>query len=334
MASVASIFATTLTRAAGLDLNEGGEVLGNGETLYCLNSPTADKIPESAYFGLIDWLRIRTKDDPELVFSYAREIRGNDLGALGLAIKSAPTLRESLLRLERYFRLLTDTAVYSLKEDTDPVLFALEARTPDRPALQLRDECALAAIADNIKAFGSNDIEFDHVSFRHDCRGDPALFEAFFGCKVHFGASDNAIAITPDLLNQPNKLGDQGISDFLTQHLDTEIRQLPDPSSLKDEVLDHLASRLSEGVPQASDVAMRMGMSERTFYRRLADENLSYRDVLRDAQLSLAQELLADSNCSIAEVAFLTGFSEQSTFSRAFKRWVGEAPAQFRQLSL
>ena len=69
-------------------------------------------------------------------------------------------------------------------------------------------------------------------------------------------------------------------------------------------------------------------------YRRLADENLSYRDVLQDAQLSLARDLLTDSDCSIAEVAFLTGFSEQSTFSRAFKRWVGEAPAQFRQLSL
>ncbi|HBH91453.1 MAG TPA: AraC family transcriptional regulator, partial [Hyphomonadaceae bacterium] len=109
-----------------------------------------------------------------------------------------------------------------------------------------------------------------------------------------------------------------------------EIQRLPDLASLKDEVLSHLASRLSDGVPQASDVATRMGMSERTFYRRLADENLSYRDVLRDAQLSLAQDLLTDSECSIAEVAFLTGFSEQSAFNRAFRRWEGRSPGSFR----
>ncbi|WP_299684166.1 AraC family transcriptional regulator [uncultured Tateyamaria sp.] len=333
MASVASIFATTLTRAAGLKLTAGGEVCGHGETLFRLNGPTADKIPDSAYFELIEWLRCHTHDDPALVFSYAHEIQSNDLGALGLAVKSAPTLRDSLQRLERYFRLITDTAVYSLTEDTDPALFALETRTPEHPALQLRDECALAAVAENVRAFGSSKVTLDHVAFRHGCRSDPQRFEAFFGCKVVFGAPHNAIAITPDSLDQPNKLGDRGISDFLTQHLDREIQQLPEPRSLRDTVLDHLASRLSDGVPSASDVATRMGMSERTFYRRLSDENLSYRDVLRDAQLSLAQDLLADSDCSIAEVAFLTGFSEQSTFSRAFKRWVGAAPAQFRQLS-
>lgn len=333
MATAASIFATTLVRAAGLHLTSDGRVMGDGRTLFHLSSPADDPIPDGAYFGLIDWLRIRTGDDAALVFSYAREIRSNDLGALGLAAKSAPTLRDSLLRLERYFRLLTDTAVYRLTEEADPALLVLEARTPDHPALKLRDECALAAVAENIKAFARDPVELDHVAFAHECRNDPAQFEAFFGCKVRFGASQSAIALAPETLNQPNKLGDRGISDFLTQHLESEIARLPDPSSLKDEVRHHLASRLSDGVPQASDVAISMGMSERTFYRRLAEENLSFRDVLRDAQQSLAQDLLADSNCSIAEVAFLTGFSEQSTFSRAFKRWVGTAPAQFRRLS-
>jgi AraC-like DNA-binding protein len=84
-------------------------------------------------------------------------------------------------------------------------------------------------------------------------------------------------------------------------------------------------------VPQAAEIARDMAMSERTLYRRLAEEGLTFRDVLTEAQSSLAQELLRDSDSSIAEIAFLTGFSEQSTFSRAFKRWVGLAPAQFRQ---
>lgn len=76
-----------------------------------------------------------------------------------------------------------------------------------------------------------------------------------------------------------------------------------------------------------------MGMSERAFYRRLPDEGVSYREAVQDAQAALARELLTESNCSISEIAFLTGFSEQSTFSRAFKRWVGEAPARYRQMA-
>ncbi|MEL6886215.1 MAG: AraC family transcriptional regulator ligand-binding domain-containing protein [Pseudomonadota bacterium] len=334
MASVVSIFARTLARAAGLELNRCGEVSQGKHVLYRLGHGTADRIPDHAYFEMIEWLRVFCDDDPGLVFEYATTIRNNDLGPLGLAVKSAPTLRDSLSRLEQYFRLITDTAVYRLEEGTGPALFVLDADAPALPAFHLRDECALAGVADNIRAFGNAGIELDHVSFKHECRNDPARFEAFFGCDVRFSSDRSAIAIAPHCLDLPNRLGDPGICDFLTQHLDAEILRLPGQTTLKQQVLHHLSTRLSDGVPQASDVAMQLGLSERTFYRRLADENTTFRDVLRDAQLSLAQELLSDSACSIAEVAFLTGFSEQSTFSRAFKRWVGAAPAQFRQLSL
>ena len=334
MATGTSTFASALARAAGLELNAAGEVRSKGKTLYRMELHDEGTTSDDAYFELIDWLRAYCVDDPELVFRYAAEIRNDDLGVLGLAAKSAPTLKDSLLRLERYFRVVTNTAVYRLDDSSEPARFIFDALTPDRPALQLRDECALAAIVSNIRAFGGAGIELDHVSFRHDCRSDPAQFEAFFGCEVRFGTGSNVIAIKRRSLEIPNRLSDRGISDFLTQHLEEEIKQLPTSISLRDEVQRHLSTRLSNGVPQASEVAQEMGMSERTFYRRLANENISYRDVLRDAQLSLAQELLSDSTCSIAEVAFLTGFSEQSTFSRAFKRWVGEPPAKFRQLSL
>lgn len=331
MPAVASLFARTLTRAAGLDLNAQGEVLQDQEILYRLGCPTADSIPDHAYFELIEWLRVRRNDDPDLVFAYANMIQDNDIGPLGLAMKSAPTLRDSLLRLERYFRLVTDTAVYHLDESNTPAFLQLKAHTLEHPALELRDECAIAAVARNIKSFGDAGIALEHVSFRHECRSAPARFEDFFGCEIRFGSDQTGIAIAPRFLSLPNRLGDSAICDFLTQHLHEELSQLPDRQTLRQELSQHLSTRLSDGAPQASAVAAQMGMSERTFYRRLADEGTSYREVLREAQLSLAQELLTDGTCSIAQVAFLTGFSEQSTFSRAFKRWVGAAPAQFRQ---
>lgn len=331
MAIVTSAFARAMARAAGLHLTPNGDVLSGAKVLHRTNSPLDHKIPDSAYFDLIDWIRTFYNDEPALVFNYAREIKNDDIGALGLAAKSAPTLRDTLIRLERYFKLVTDTAVYCLDEKHDPALFIFEARTLDRPALQLRDECALAAITSNIKAIAGPDLDLERVSFKHHCRDDPARFETFFDCEVVFGADQNAIALTHNMLALPNRLGDQGISDFLTQHLEAEINRLSNTSTLKGTLLRHLSTNLSNGVPTASDICHVMGMSERTFYRRLAQEGLSYRDVLQDAQSALARDLLSQTDCSIAEIAFLTGFSEQSTFSRAFKRWAGEAPAKFRQ---
>lgn len=331
MPTVAALFARTLTRAAGLELSAQGDVLEGQKVLYSLGRSARDTLPDHAYFKLIEWLQIFRGDAPDLVFAYANTIRDDDLGPLGLAMKSAPTLRDSLQRLERYFRLITDSAVYQLDETSALPFLRLKTPTEDHPALNLRDECAIAAVAQNIRAFGDVGIALEHVSFAHSCRSTPPLFQDFFGCDVRFEADQTGIAIAPRFLSLPNRLGDAAICDFLTQHLDEELLRIQGSQTLRQELSHHLSTRLSDGVPQASCVAMQLGMSERTFFRRLADEGTSFREVLRDAQLTLAQELLADGTCSIAEVAFLTGFSEQSTFSRAFKRWVGAAPAQFRQ---
>jgi len=173
----------------------------------------------------------------------------------------------------------------------------------------------------------------DTVTFRHTCRCDPDRYAAHFGCPVIFGASQNTIQLKTDMLDLSNRLGDTAVSDFLTGHLESKIRSLDASATFSGSLLQHLTPALSTGLPQAADIAREMGMSERTMYRRLAQEGLTFRDVLAKAQSSLAQSLLEDDKVSIAEIAFLTGFSEQSAFTRAFKRWVGKAPAQFRQQS-
>ena len=286
---------------------------------------------DTDYFDLLDWIRRGHDDEVALLEAYAGLIPIDDIGLLGLAMKTAPTLRASLERLERYWLVVTDTAVYRLDTSGDPAFLVFEARTEHHPVLEFRNEGALAGFARNMALFVEGELGLDHVSFRHVCRGDPDRYAEQFGCPVIFEAERDAIALKPAMLDLPNRLGDAAVSEFLTAHLETEIGPLRDDPSLRTALLRRLTPALSNGVPQAADVARGMGMSERTLYRRLADEGLTFREVLVEAQSKLAQDLLRDSDSSIAEIAFLTGFSEQSTFSRAFKRWVGQAPAQFRQ---
>jgi AraC-like DNA-binding protein len=331
MPSVINAFARVMAQAAGMTLRDDGALVSGGIVVRRMPQPAQGRLADTDYFDLLDWIRRGHGDEAALVDAYARLIRVDDIGVLGLAIKTAPTLRASLERVERYWRVVTDTAVYRLDESGDMAFFIFEARTGHHPVLHFRNEGALAGFARNMRLFVEGDLVLDHVSFRHACRSNPDRYATHFGCPVRFGADRDAIALRPAMLGLRNRLGDAALSDFLTAHLETEIGSLRDDPSLRAALLRRLTPALSNGAPQAADIARHMGMSERTLYRRLADEGLTFREVLTEAQSSLAQDLLRDGGASIAEIAFLTGFSEQSTFSRAFKRWVGQAPAQFRQ---
>ncbi|GAA6157320.1 AraC family transcriptional regulator [Pyruvatibacter sp.] len=331
MPSVTFGFGRAVAEAAGMKLSEDGALLCNGEVLLRVAQTTDGRLKDTDYFDLIDLVRSRVPDDFVLVEAFATAIGVDHIGALGLAMKTAPTLRDSLGRIERYFRLVTDTATYRLDESGNPVLLRFEARTGEHPALDLRTECALASLVRNMGAFVEGDLVLEHVSFRHSPRTNPDRYVATFGCPVRFDADKDAIAMQPATLSLPNRLGDVSISEFLTNHLETEIGPLREDTPIRTTLMHRLKRALSSGIPQAADVARDMGLSERTLYRRLSDEGITFREVLVEAQSTLAQELLRDSNSSIAEIAFLTGFSEQSSFTRAFKRWAGQAPAQFRQ---
>ena len=78
------------------------------------------------------------------------------------------------------------------------------------------------------------------------------------------------------------------------------------------------------------DVARRLAMSERTLHRRLSERGLTFKSLVDSTRRHVAENLLRDSRYTATEVAFLTGFSEQSAFTRAFRRWAGQTPRSFR----
>jgi AraC-like DNA-binding protein len=328
MATVTATFARVLAGAAGYTVSETGEVLSGGAVVFRAALSDGDRMTDADYFRLVEWIRETCPDRLDLVFAYGDAIRMDDLGALGLAIKTAPTLRDSLIRVERYFRLVTDTVRYRLEEAGAVARFRIERQTDPHPALDLRNECALAAFARNMTRFGGPGVALEEVTFRHACATDPQSYAGRFGCPVRFEAEANAIALRRDVLETPNRLGDAGVSDFLTAHLDKQLGDMTAEPKLADTLERYLAGGLSTGAPSAAEAARALGMSERTLFRRLSEEGQTYQGVLQTAQQALAEELLRAEDCSIAEIAFLTGFSEQSTFSRAFKRWVRRATGQ------
>ncbi len=91
-----------------------------------------------------------------------------------------------------------------------------------------------------------------------------------------------------------------------------------------------IAERLAEGRIGVDAIASQLNMSRHTLYKRLKEENLTFQGLLDDVRREQALHYLREPERPLAEVAELLGFSELSAFSRAFKRWMGKAPAEFR----
>jgi AraC-like DNA-binding protein len=167
------------------------------------------------------------------------------------------------------------------------------------------------------------------VSFRHPRPATVAGHRAFFGCPVTFEARIDALRFGDGALATPTRLGDEGLSAFLTAHLD-ELRERHADPSASARVRGAVVDSLPDGLPRASRIARRLGMSERTLQRRLAEEGHTFQALADGARREAAESLLVGGDHSLGEVAFLTGFSDQSAFQRAFKRWTGRTPAAFR----
>ncbi len=287
-------------------------------------------IPDSDYYDLCERVAREDEHGPSITIRVGSTMRCDDYGAFGLAWKSAVDLRGSFGRAERYGRVLTSVSAYELRQEGGKAFMMLHRAGERRLGLRLSNEQTITAVTQISREVCRTTFCPETVYFKHDAPSDISKHEAYFGCPVVFGADRDALEVSEESLTAPNRLGDPSISEFFDKHLEKEVSELSDDGGLGQQVRIQISQALSEGVPPVSDVAGRLGLSGRTLQRRLAAQDLAYQDLVDTARRELAERLLRKTDYALAEVAFLTGFSEQSAFTRAFKRWSGQTPRSYR----
>lgn len=288
-------------------------------------------IEDTVYYGLLERLA-ETMDVTDLPLRTGASMRCDEYGAVGLAWKAAPTLRGSYTRVTRYARLWTSVVEYELQPQVDGTLFILHRTGVRRLGLRLSNEATLASAVAISREVSPNGFSPRHVYLKHPAPSDTTAHTAYFNCPVAFNAEHDALLLSDESLAQPTRLGDEGITRFLLSHLDAELAALQAAeNTLATRTRATIARALSEGVPKLDDVARSLGLSARSLHRRLSEEGLSYQSLTDNTRRDLAEGMLMEETHSLSEIAFLTGFSEQSAFTRAFKRWTGQTPAQYRK---
>ena len=290
----------------------------------------AQMVSSSDYYDFFAALADRDPDGLRLPLRIGAAMKSDEYGAFGLAWKSAPNLRGSFVRSERYGHVLGSAETYSLEQSNDGWLFSLDKAGDGRLGMLLSNEASMSAVDVISKEVSTEYFIPLAVYFKHAPRGDTSVYEEHFGCPVLFETDRDALLVSKESMDAPNKLGDETIASFFDRHLEQELAALTNDDGLEQSVWRAVANVLSEGVPTLSSIASELGIGSRTLQRRLSDHGHSFQSVVDTARHELAQRLLRETDYSLAEVAFLTGFSEQSGFTRAFKRWAGQTPRSYR----
>ena len=290
----------------------------------------AQMLAADDYYAFFERAARADPDGAALPLRVGGSMRADEYGAFGLAWKSAPSLSGSYERAERYARVLTSVTRYEVRDAGHDVQMLLHREGERRLGLRLSNEASIASIVAISQQVTTAGFQPAAIHFKHPAPGPAAAHEKHFGCPVHFGADTDSLCVPRQQLLAPNRLGDASIAQFFDAHLETELSQLDDDTGLEQRVRIQVAQCLSEGIPKVSDIAARLNLSGRTLQRRLSDRGVSYQALVDAARRELAERLLKDTGYPLAEIAFLTGFSEQSAFNRAFKRWAGHTPRSYR----
>jgi AraC-like DNA-binding protein len=287
-------------------------------------------VEDTVYYGFLERLASLDPNGATIPLRAGASMRCDDYGVFGLAWKSAATLRGSYDRAERYARVLTSVASYEVEDTGRGALMHLHRAGERHLGMRLSNEATIASVVSISREVATQKFDPVAVYFRHPPPRSIADHERYFGCPVYFGADMDALRVSQDSLQTPNRLGDASISKFFETHLETQLNDATRDDSLDSRLRAQVSRSLSEGVPLISDIAASLGMSARTLQRRLAEEGISYQSLVEETRRRLCESLLRHTDYALAEIAFMTGFSEQSAFTRAFKRWQGQTPRAYR----
>ncbi|AHE56917.1 AraC family transcriptional regulator [Sphingomonas sanxanigenens] len=158
-----------------------------------------------------------------------------------------------------------------------------------------------------------------------------AAHECYFAAPVRLGAPRNLLVLDAADLDRPFPGHNPELLAMLTPALGSALDEMQ-AQSLSEQVVLELKRSLPSGRPDVSEIARRMGMSERTLQRRITEEGRNFRELLIEARRELGRRFLGDVAMELDEIAFLLGYQDATSFHRAFREWEGVTPARWREL--
>ena len=256
----------------------------------------------------------------------------SQMGALGYAWMTSATLRSSFERLVRFSRTVLGTVDVKIEESERGVSLVFDfSKESFAPPFRLNGNRAI--ILAMIQCNAGHGFYPQAISFSHAKPENERDFDDLFQCPLSFNADVDSLTISLEDADKPRSCSNKQLAQLNDQVLISYIAKL-DKNNIVENVKLAITESLSEGKCSDSVIASKLFMSQRTIQRRLKEKNTTFKKLLNDVRQELADAYLNDSSLTLTEISFMLGFSEASAFSRAFKRWQGQSPSDYRGVEL
>jgi len=267
---------------------------------------------------------------PDIGVDVGKSFRPDSFGNVGQALMVSQTLRHASSIIHRYQPLFQQIGRSYITVEGDLAWNYWDTHFDEPEFARHVTEATLISHAQ----FGRwltwlHDMEIEFVHFRHKKPPYHALYVDSFKCPVYFEQERDAVVFKSSLVETPLPQANQDRLDDLCVLLDEALKALEAPKSFAEKTEQSIYSMLNSGTPDLTKIAESLNVSPRSLRRYLADEGTSFREALETTRRNLCERLMLEQRISLAEISERLGYSEQSAFNRAFKKWFGETPKAY-----
>jgi AraC-like DNA-binding protein len=240
------------------------------------------------------------------------------------------TIRDGLQVFFRYYRIVSDCEPSRLIEEGERATLVYNFPRTTPVCSRVRGDFGMTRLLRIGQMFAGLDARPLEVRFEHPRPGYHAEYLRIFGDRVRFDCDHTGIVMPRSMLDAVQLHPNPELYEVLQAQADRMLQRLDDGARVAQQVEDLIVERFFEMSPDMDSVARRCGMSARSLRRRLREEGERFSAVQARALSRVARAALDEPNTTVQEAAYRLGFSEPSAFHRAFKRWTGQTPREYR----
>lgn len=303
---------------------------GTGLTFMWVNSKNA-LLSGSQYLSIVS-RALDLTGDPALGLKVGKCLNLFEYGVWGYAIMSCATAGEAMSVALRFWELNGALVDLSMKVKDGGLVWTIT------PALNQEDERLvrfsveefLSTLAAACRFLFGRDMTLLTLKLAYPEPSYGDLYREMAACPVCFSAGENSLVIEPSMADWPTVTGHLDMKTACESLCEELMRKLTRSDTLIETIRHRLIQSMGR-FPKAEDMARQLAMSPRTLYRRLGEKDTSYQTILDEVREDLAKSYLAHTHLSIDQISDLIGFTETTTFRRAFKKWAGVSPSEYRK---
>jgi AraC-like DNA-binding protein len=270
----------------------------------------------------------RLAGDPRFGLRSAEYFRPAHLGALGFAWLASASLRAAFERLSRYARVIREKLTVELSEDERHFYVRIDPHLPAEDAA-VREDRQLAVLVKFCRTIAGPDFNPARVCLRQAQPREAGYHYELFRCPLEFGAAQTTLVLDRAGVDLRLTGSNQELAQ-LNEHIVVKYLAHSAKEDIVNRVKATIIDALANGAVSETSVADALHTTPRNLHRKLQKEQTSFKTLLTDVRRELAQQYIQDRSKTLTEISYLLGFSEVSSFSRAYKGWTGHPPSAAR----